>query len=134
MMESCKMGQLICAQEGRKGKIPKIRGGSRVHLYILIMYNVPHPLGFTHCKAQGNVITIAKTFEKIPQSMYVLFRGTCDPRTHWFQVQTKVASNNPTTPLMQCSSLCAEPKFAISHTHKQQRLFQFPINHISSNH
>jgi hypothetical protein len=72
------------------------------------IYNV---LGFTHCKAQGNVITIAKTFEKIPH---------CDPTTHWFQVQTKIASNNPTTPLMQCSSLWPEPKIAIPHTHKQQ--------------
>jgi hypothetical protein len=59
-------------KEGRKGDIPKIRGGSRVHLCNLGIYNVPHPLGFTHCKAQDNVITIAKTFEKIPQYMYNL--------------------------------------------------------------
>jgi hypothetical protein len=64
---------------------------------------------FTYCKAQGNGITIAKTFEKIPHCMYYL-EGTCDPTTHWFQVQTKIASYNPNLPLMQCSSLWPEPK------------------------
>jgi hypothetical protein len=45
-----------------------------------------------------------------------------------FQVQTKIESNNPNTPLMQCSSLWAEPKIAKYPTLTSSKVIPFSNN------